>query len=69
MEAVLVTLAHDVEQEGISVVVQRLVIEKKLCKKTQILGVRLILPAVDFEKRDVALPVNLVSGRMSQVAF
>ena len=69
VEAVLVALTHDVEQEGIGVVVKRLVVEKQLCEQAQVLGVRFVLPSVDFEKRNVALPVNLVSGRMSQVAL
>ena len=50
MKAEVVTLAHNVEQERVSVVVERLVVKEQLRQEAQILRVRLVLPAVDFEE-------------------
>lgn len=41
MEALAVILRHDVEEERVCVIVQRLVVEETLSQKTQVLGVTL----------------------------
>lgn len=41
MEALAVVLCHDVEEERVCVIVQRLVVEETLSQKTQVLGVAL----------------------------
>ena len=41
MEALAVVLCHDVEEERVCVIVQRLVVEETLSQKTQVLGVTL----------------------------
>lgn len=41
VEALTVVLRHDVEQEGVCVVVQRLVVEEALGQETQVLGITL----------------------------
>ena len=41
MEAVLVHLAEDVEEEGIHIVVQRLVVQKQLREEAQILHLQM----------------------------
>ena len=69
MVAEVVTLAHDVEQEGVSVVVKGFVVEEQLGQEAQILSVGLVLAAVDLKERNVALPVDFVARRMSEIAF
>ena len=46
----VVTLAHHVEEEGVSVVVERLVVEEELGEEAEVLRVRLVLAAVDLEE-------------------
>lgn len=41
VEAFAVVLRHDVEEEGVCVIVQRLVVKETLGQKTQVLGVTL----------------------------
>ena len=43
-----VRLGHDVEEERIGVVVERLVVEEELRQQAQVLRVRLVLPPVDL---------------------
>lgn len=47
--AILVDLAQHVEDEGLNVVVERLVIEKQFCHKTECLAVQLVILAINFE--------------------
>ena len=61
--------SHDVEQEGVGVVIERLVIEKELGEETQVLRVGLVLAAVDLEEGDLLLPVDLVARRVPQPAL
>ena len=61
--------SHDVEQEGVGVVIERLVIEKELGEETQVLRVGLVLAAVDLEEGDLVLPVDLVARRVPQPAL
>ena len=42
--------SHDVEEEGVCVVVERLVIEEELGEEAEVLRVRLVLAAVDLEE-------------------
>ena len=69
VKAVVVALAHDVEQERVGVVIQGLVVEEQLGQEAQILSVGLVLAAVDLKERNVALPVDFVARRMSEIAF
>ena len=41
MEAVGVILCHDIEEEGVSVVVEGLVVQEQLCQQAQVLGIQL----------------------------
>lgn len=41
VEALAVILGHDVEEEGVCVIVQRLVVQEALGQQTQVLGVAL----------------------------
>ena len=69
MKAVVVALAHDVEQERVGVVIQGLVVEEQLGQEAQILSVGLVLAAVDLKEGNVALPVDFVTRGMSEIAF
>ena len=69
MEAVIVTLAHHVEEERIRVVVKGLVVQKKFGQQTQVLSVRLIFSPVDLEKGNVAFPVDFIARRVPEIAF
>ena len=41
MEAVRIILSHDVEEKGVSIVVECLVVKKQLCQQAQVLGIGL----------------------------
>lgn len=69
MEAARVVLGHHVEQERVCVVVERLVVQKQFRQETQVLGVALVFAAINLEKRDGRLAVDLVARRMPQIAF
>lgn len=49
MRPLLVHLAKDVEQEGVHVEVESLVVEKQLGEQAQVLAVDLVLGAVHLE--------------------
>ena len=68
MAAVLVAFAHDVEQEGVDVVVERLVVEEELRQQAEVLAVGAGGGAVDLEDRDRVGAVDLVPGRVHRVA-
>lgn len=53
-------LAQDVEEEGVDVVVQSLVVEEQLGQRAQVLPVLLLLASVHFEHRQISVPVNLL---------
>ena len=58
MRPLLVDLAQDVEEEGVDVEVERLVVEKQLGHETQVLAVELVLAAINLEHGQRALPVE-----------
>ena len=51
MEAKLVVLCHDIEEKGICVIVERLVVQKHLGYQTQVLGISLCILCVPLVKR------------------
>lgn len=55
---------HDVEEKGLHVKEQRLVVEKEFGEKTQVLAVLFLLVAVHFKVGNVALSVDLLAGRV-----
>lgn len=65
MKASVVEHRHDVKQKWVSVVIERLVVEKQLGEQAQILGVALVFAAVDLEECYVPFTVDLVAGRMA----
>ena len=69
MAAVLVAGGHAVEEERIDVVVQRFVVEEELRQETQVAAPRTLTTAVDLEKADIVVAVDLVAGRMQKRAF
>lgn len=64
MTTFAVGVGHHVEEEGLHVVVQGLVVEEELGQQAQLLTVLLVLPAVDLPNAEIVLPVHLVSGRV-----
>ena len=50
MVAPHVTLSHDVEKEGISIIVESLVIKEQLGQQTKILGIQFVLATIQFKE-------------------
>ena len=69
MTTLVVALTHDIEEEGVGVVVQGLVVQKQLGQQTEVLGVILILPSVNFKERYRVLPVDFIPWWMFKVAL
>lgn len=69
MTACFVSTAHAVEQEGVDVVVQCLVIEEELAQQTEVATPGSLTPAVDFEEGNVVIAVDFVSGWVHEGAF
>jgi len=67
--ATVVGLTHDIEEEGVRVVVKRFMVEKQLGQKAKILSVLFVLSAVDFEEGNSVLLVDFVPRRMLEQAF
>ena len=65
----VVTLAHHVEEEGVGVVVESLVVQEQLGQQAQILGVSLVLPPVNLEEGDRLAPVDFISRWVLEVAL
>lgn len=59
-----VPLGHHIEEEGIDIVVQRLMVKEKLGEQAQVLAEIASALPVDFEDTDVAAPVDFVARRM-----
>ena len=55
---------HDVKEKGLDVEVQRFVVQKELCQKTEALAVLLVAFATDLEDGDGLFAVDLVARRM-----
>ena len=69
MRPVFVRLRHHVKQEWFDVIEKRLMIEKHLREKAQVLAIDLVLPAVDFEDGYSPIAVDLVAWWMPHLAF
>ena len=65
MAALRVALRHDVEEEGLHVEVQCLVVEEELGHEAQALAVHLVQLSIHLEGGDLALAVDLVAGGVS----
>lgn len=61
MAAFLVLLAHDIEIEGIGVVVDGLVLDEKLGQQTQILTVQNLLVPIHFVHEELAVTIDFGS--------
>ena len=57
----VITLAHDIKEEGVRVVVQSFVIKKQLGKETQVLGVVFVLSSVNFKERNGIFPIDFIT--------
>ena len=60
---------HAVEEEGVDVVVERLVVEEQLAQQAQVAAPRALPPPVDLEERHVVVAVDLVAGRVRERAL
>ena len=69
MEAVIVALAHNIEEERICVVVEGLVVQKKLGQQTQVLSIGFVFSPVDFEKGNVVFPVDFIARWVPEIAL
>ena len=67
--AIVVVVRQHVEEEGLDVVVERLVVEEELREQTQVLAVDLAHVAVHLKHRVLATPVDLVGRRLKQAAL
>ena len=56
--------SHDVKEKGLDVEVQRFVVQKELCQKTEALAVLLVAFATDLEDGDGLFAIDLVAGGM-----
>lgn len=61
--------AHDIEEEGVDVVVEGLVVEEEFAEEAEVAAPGSLPPAVDLEERDCVVPVDLVSRRVVERAF
>lgn len=69
MAAVPVARGHAVEQEGVDVVVQRLMVEEQLAQQAQVATPTALAAAVDLEEADVVVAVDFVAGGVQERAF
>ncbi|OMJ29218.1 hypothetical protein AYI69_g1284 [Smittium culicis] len=69
MAPIIVVDRHHIKQEWVHIVVQRLVVKEALAQKAQVPAVRLLLAAVDLEKRYAVMSVYLVARRVEQRAL
>ena len=63
--ALPVVLGQHVEQEGLHVVVEGLVVQEELDQETEVLTIDLVRVAVHLEHGHPVLPIDLHPGRMS----
>ena len=64
MAPLAVVLGQDVEEEGLHVIVERLVVQEELGQEAQVLAVDLARHAVHLEDGEVVLAVDLVRRRV-----
>jgi len=69
MATTIIALSQNIEEEGFNVVVERLVVEEQLGKKTEILTIYLVLLPVDLEHREIGIAIYFIPRRMSQSAL
>lgn len=67
--AVLVAERHAVEEEGVDVVVERLVVEEQLAQQTEIPAPGALPAAVNLEEADVLVAVDFVARRVHERAL
>ena len=64
-----IVLGQDVEQKGLNIVVQGLVVQEELGEKTEVLAVDFTDCTVHLVNGDVVFPVYLVGGRMEPLTL
>ena len=60
---------HAVEEKGVDVVVERLVVEEEFGEEAEVAAPGALAAAVDLEEGDVVVAVDFVAGRVQQRAF
>lgn len=65
----LVTGAHAVEEKGVHVVVEHLMVKEEFAEEAEIAAPRTLAAAIDLEHADVVVPVDFVAGRVQQGTF
>ena len=69
MAALAVVLGEHIEEEGLHVVVERLVVEEQLDEQAEVLTVDLVGVPVHLKHGHAVLPVDFHPGRMSPRTF
>ena len=69
MAAQLVHLCQHVEQEGLHIEVESLVVEEELGKEAEVLAVDLVVTSVCLKHRDGALAVDLMARGLAPSAL
>ena len=69
MAAQLVHLCQHVEQEGLHIKVESLVVKKELGKEAEVLAVDLVVTSVRLKHRDGALAVDFMARGLSPCAL
>ena len=69
MAAAVVARGHAVEEKGVDVVEEGFVVQEELREKAEVAAPGALPPAVDFEKGDRVVTVDLVPGWVHQCAF
>jgi hypothetical protein len=67
--AKFVVLGHDIEEEGLDIVIQRLRSKEQLGHQAEVLAIDRVLAAVDLEEGVLAVTIDLVAGRVLSWAF
>lgn len=67
--APIVALGEDIKEEGLDIVVERLVVEEELGEQAQILTVDFVLLAIHLKHGEISRAVNFVTRRMAQGAL
>ena len=67
--AVLVDFCDEKEDEGEDVEGDVFVVQEELREVGKVLAIGLVLNAIDFKHRNILMPIDLVPGRMRQLAL
>lgn len=64
MTTISIVFGHDVEEEGLDVVVQRLRSKEEFREQTQVLAIDRVLATVNLEEGELLITIDFVARRM-----